>query len=120
MAVNGQCKFQSADVKAKVDSWYYVTSNKNETQMASVVANVGPVSICVDASTWQFYMGGVVTSLCEQQLDHCVQLVGFEEKSTLFSGKVPVWIVRNSWGADWGEQGYIWIERNKDLCGIAD
>lgn len=76
----------------------------------------GPLSICVDASSWQTYTGGIITSNCARNLDHCVQIVGWATSTS----NVDYWIVRNSWGTDWGIQGYIYIERNKDLCGIAD
>jgi len=49
------------------------------------------------------------------KLDHCVQLVGYQS-----SGSNNYWIIKNSWAADWGEQGYIYIEIGKNLCGVAD
>jgi len=79
------------------------------------VPNGGPVSVCVDASTWQNYQGGVLTS-CSDQIDHCVQLTGYYN----WGQGNAYWNVRNSWGADWGENGYIWIAVGQDLCGIAD
>ena len=76
----------------------------------------GPVSIGLEAdqSVFQFYSGGVLDdSSCGTQLDHGVLIVGYGEDS----GK-PYWIVKNSWGSDWGESGYIRIVRAKGMCGI--
>jgi len=80
----------------------------------------GPLSICVDAEIWQFYVGGVIQDFCGTDLDHCVLIVGYEDYTTWFGETVPIWIIRNSWGADWGENGYIYVERGYDLCGVAD
>ncbi len=55
----------------------------------------GPLSVCVDASTWDSYQGGIIERNCGRQIDHCVQIVGWDD-----SGNIPYWIVRNSWGAD--------------------
>ena len=52
---------------------------------------------------------------CGKQLDHCVQVVGYDTTKT-----PGYWIVKNSWGKDWGESGYIRIQMGHDLCGIAD
>lgn len=71
-----------------------------------------PISVCVAAETWNFYTGGVVTT-CGKSVDHCVQAVGYEADST------PYWIVRNSWGKTWGEQGYIYVEAGENMCQIA-
>merc|ERR1712066_131974 len=47
--------------------------------------------------------------------DHCVMAVGFNT-----SAPKPYWIVRNSWASTWGEQGYIYLEMDKNTCGLAD
>jgi len=116
----GECQFNSDDVYAKISGFSYVTTSpaSNETLMQEVTYTTGPLSVCVDAVTWQFYRGGIVTQNCGQNLDHAVQLTGFATSSG--SSPVQYWIVRNSWGPAWGEEGYIWIEMFKDLCGIAD
>lgn len=72
----------------------------------------GPVAVAVDANTWSFYSGGVLSS-CGKDLDHGVTLVAsnFEEG----------WVkIRNSWGNSWGESGYIRLKINEDMCGYAD
>jgi len=75
----------------------------------------GPLSIGVDAEQWQNYGGGIVTvgQGCGDQMDHAVQLVGYQPQSGGY------WVVRNSWGAGWGEQGYIWLQFGGDVCGMA-
>eukprot|EP00760_Papus_ankaliazontas_P023186 PhM_4_TR1972/c0_g1_i1/m.43786/K01373/CTSF; cathepsin F len=77
---------------------------KNEDQMMSWLAENGPISIAVDASSWQFYMGGVMTSCTSSQIDHGVLLVGYNK-----TGTQPYWIIKNSWGPNWGEKGYIYV-----------
>jgi len=116
----GTCQFNSQDVYAQISGWSYITKSPacNETLMQQATYNTGPLSICVDAITWQFYKGGIVTSNCGQNLDHCVQITGFATSTG--SDPIQYWIVRNSWGTSWGEQGFIWIEMFKNLCGIAD
>jgi len=118
-AKNGKCKFDAKKVVAKISAWNYVTTpkQKNETQMLYYVAETGPVSICVDASSWQYYTSGVIQKGCSNSLDHCVQITGYGTDSKL---NVPYWLIRNSWGTDWGMNGYLMVERNKDLCGVAD
>jgi len=115
---NGVCDFKKADVVATITTWHYVTKApaSNETAMEIAVANVAPLSICVDAETWQNYNGGIIKANCGRALDHCVMITGYNTSSD----GVNYWIVRNSWGTDWGIEGYLYVERGHDLCGIAD
>jgi len=88
--------------------------------MQVALVSKGPLSICVDASSWQFYEGGVITSFCSNSLDHCVMITGYGDKEGWDGYTYSVWIVRNSWGSDWGYNGYLYVERGYDLCGISD
>lgn len=76
-----------------------------------------PVAVAVDASTWQSYKGGVFPSTAcnaTATLNHGVSLTGF-----VATGNSPYWIVKNSWGAKWGENGYINLA-NGNTCGICE
>ncbi|KAK3699913.1 hypothetical protein QZH41_016579 [Actinostola sp. cb2023] len=78
-----------------------------------VVAFVGTVSVNVDATQWHDYLSGIIQHHCSAiDINHAVQIVGFDTK-----GVVPYWIVRNSWGTEFGDQGYLYIEMGKNLCG---
>jgi len=79
-----------------------------------------PVSICVNAGVWNDYTGGVLTSAAcgpmgADYQDHCVMAVGYNS-----TAPKPYWIVRNSWASTWGMQGYIYLEMDKNTCGLAD
>eukprot|EP00042_Codosiga_hollandica_P033262 m.220231 g.220231 ORF g.220231 m.220231 type:complete len:254 (+) comp54144_c0_seq3:398-1159(+) len=113
-ASQGPCKAQASLEVAKISGYAWATQTKNETEMQVAVYSVAPLSICVDASSWQTYSGGVVTSNCGTSLDHCVQLTGWG-----VDGSTNYWSVRNSWGTTWGEQGYIRVLLGSDMCGIA-
>jgi cathepsin F len=114
-AVDGTCKFNKADVAAHISGWKYVSKvagDENST-MLPFVYETAPISVCVDAASWQLYKSGVLKT-CGQSIDHCVQITGFSTQD----GE-EVWNVRNSWGADWGVDGYIYVPRNKNMCAIA-
>ena len=76
-----------------------------------------PVSIAVDAGKFQLYKSGILDPAagCGKQLDHGVTLVGYGT-----DGAKDYWSVKNSWGASWGEKGYIRLVYGKDECGLAD
>lgn len=87
--VTGTCAVvPSAEVIA-VKGYTKITG---ETDMANYVLSTGPLSVCLDASTWNTYTGGIM-SVCGNQVDHCVQSVGVNTAS-----EGGYWIVRNSWG----------------------
>jgi len=114
--VTGSCHFNRGAVAASISSATYITQNDNETAMMSFTYSRGPPSICVDATIWQYYTSGVITTAsgCGESLDHAVQLVGW---NTI--GGVEAWTVRNSWGTTWGAYGgYVYVERGYDVCGI--
>jgi len=79
-----------------------------------------PQSICVNAESWQTYIGGVLTdrecgSHGARALDHCVQVVGYDATAAK-----PYYIVRNSWADQWGYSGMIHLALNENTCGILD
>jgi len=115
--VDGNCTLGNADLPVRVAgiSGYEVTAQNDYGELMHAIANVGPVGITVDASKWSSYAGGVFDG-CNQEspeLDHGVLLVGY--------GTDPVagdyWLVRNSWGPVWGENGYIRLARTADEGG---
>ncbi|XP_034910305.1 cysteine proteinase COT44 [Populus alba] len=92
----------------------------NEKALQKAVAHQ-PVSVAIEASgmALQFYQSGVFTGECGTALDHGVVVVGYGSEKG-----IDYWLVRNSWGKEWGEHGYIKMQRNvRDTytgrCGIA-
>jgi len=114
-AENTPCAFNKATIDAKLNSWTYVTQSQSETEMVNYLVAHGPLSICVDAEPWQFYSSGVfMASECSTSIDHCVEAIGYN-----LSASTPYWIVRNSWGTDWGQSGYIYLQYGQDTCAMA-
>jgi len=117
-AQGGSCRFDKSKVVSTISTWNYANSWYEEAPLQTNLVSWGPLSVCVDASNWQDYQSGVMTwEDCAyiNKLDHCVQLVGYNTQNSTN----PYWIVRNSWGTDWGISGYIWLQMWEDTCGIA-
>jgi xylem cysteine proteinase len=111
-ARDGQCKRGCASV-GKVTGFKDVTSGSESALQAAVA--MAPVSVAIEADqgAFQFYSGGVFTASCGTNLDHGVLAVGIGSQ-----GSQNYWIVKNSWGTSWGEQGYIRMVMGKNQCGI--
>nr|QCT84047.1 cathepsin L-like cysteine proteinase A [Haemaphysalis flava] len=117
-AQDGDCKFKKADVGA-TDTGFVDIEQGSEDDLKKAVATVGPISVAIDAShgSFQLYQEGVYNEpdCSTSALDHGVLVVGYGVKD----GK-KYWLVKNSWGEDWGQEGYILMSRDKDnQCGIA-
>uniref|UniRef100_A0A6I8PSF6 Cathepsin W n=1 Tax=Xenopus tropicalis TaxID=8364 RepID=A0A6I8PSF6_XENTR len=90
---------------------------KNETAMASHVAHKGTLTVTINKAPLKHYQKGIVDTLrsnCDPNyVDHVVLIVGYRG-----GGKLPQWILKNSWGEDWGEKGFFRMFRDKNACGI--
>lgn len=112
-----QCYLNMTKMKrsigATVESYVNVKGNDYPSLMAAI--QKGPVAISVDASTWSSYAGGIydACNVTSPVIDHAVQLVGYGEDN-----QGQYWIVRNSWGPTWGENGFIRLKRGQDKCGV--
>lgn len=121
-AQSGKCTSSESSCK-KVAQFSYCqdVQSRNEMMLKSAVSIV-PVAVAIEADTrvFQFYSGGILDSeSCGTSLDHGVLVVGYGEEN----GQ-KYWIVKNSWGDSWGEEGYIRIARSDStatdgVCGIA-
>uniref|UniRef100_A0A8P4G1R3 Cathepsin S, ortholog 2, tandem duplicate 2 n=1 Tax=Dicentrarchus labrax TaxID=13489 RepID=A0A8P4G1R3_DICLA len=114
---NGECRYNSK-FRAANCSQYSFLPEGDEGALKEALANIGPISVAIDATrpTFTFYRSGVYNDPnCSQKVNHGVLAVGY---GTL-DGQ-DYWLVKNSWGKTFGDQGYIRMSRNKnDQCGIA-
>ena len=129
---NGQCAASSYPYTAKDGTCHSCSAVAHATSCSDVKPNdqlslkaavaKQPVAVAIEADTkyFQSYSGGVLTSSsCGTSLDHGVLAVGYGEEN----GQ-KYWLVKNSWGTSWGEQGYVKIGRSEStndagICGIA-
>jgi len=121
----GNCTWDGNRV-VEVTSWNFAVNpcqsadctGQDEDDLKAALVIYGPLSVLVNAATWDSYSSGVLQGECPgalDDLDHAVQLVGYDS-----TGSTPYWKVRNSWGTGWGEEGYIRIPMGENACGIAD
>jgi len=113
-----RCEEDGCSKEDPISSYVDVSESTSALESA---CNDGPVAIAIEAdqSSFQQYQGGVMTGACGTGLDHGVLLVGYGT-----DGSDDYWKVKNSWGTDWGEDGYFRLCRNcnknrgQGQCGI--
>jgi len=92
----------------------------NEAAVMEAVGNDGPVAIAVDCSPWIEYSGGIFEdpSCTYAGMNHAVTIVGYNNAE-------KYWLIKNSWGAEWGEEGYLRMRKDyaalapEGMCGVA-
>lgn len=116
----GYC-YYNAQYNSAEDTGFVDLPSGDEQALMTAVATIGPISVAIDATHPSFmsYRGGVYYEpLCGNTLaalDHAVLVVGYGTDQGW-----DYWLVKNSWGTYWGEQGYVRMARNRnDHCGIA-
>jgi len=83
-----------------------------EQDFEHILHNYGPISVGIDSTPMENYSDGIFPAdLCTTEIDHAVAIVGYTKDA---------WIIKNSWGPTWGRNGYLYLERGKNACGIAE
>ncbi|XP_010456317.1 PREDICTED: thiol protease aleurain [Camelina sativa] len=112
------CKFSAENIGVQVLDSVNITLGA-EDELKHAVGLVRPVSIAFEVvNSFRLYKSGVYTSdhcgSTPMDVNHAVLAVGYGVEDG-----VPYWLIKNSWGADWGDKGYFKMEMGKNMCGIA-
>ena len=118
---DGACdKDRAAKIAAKISGYEYVPEKDEDALLKAVAKQPVTAFMHGSAKEIQLYSSGVFSGNCDEKtLDHVVLIVGY---GTAEDG-TKYWLVKNSWGTQWGENGYIRMQRNAGFpegrCGIA-
>jgi cathepsin H len=114
------CTVSASDYIIDVDTGAVNITADDEEELKDAVYNYGPTSVCFEVvDDFSSYTSGVYTSTTcgntQQDVNHAVLAVGYGTDSN----GMKYWIVKNSWGTSWGDEGFFMIERGVNMCGIA-
>ncbi|PSS16062.1 Actinidain like [Actinidia chinensis var. chinensis] len=105
---DGQCNQDKENEKyVTIDDYEDVPPSSERTLQKAVAGQPVTVAIASDSSAFKLYESGVFTGSCGPSIDHGVTIVGYGTENGM-----DYWIVKNSWGTTWGENGYIKMQRN--------
>ncbi|XP_074597360.1 crustapain-like [Brevipalpus obovatus] len=116
IGIDDDCHFNKKNVGLTLTSYADLAPGDELSLFGTVYERV--VSVAIQATfELQLYSGGIFSSVCETpaQLNHGVAIFGYDSQDGY-----DLWIIRNSWGEDWGEDGYVRFARGQNLCGVAD
>ena len=104
------------NVGARVTDYVYKYDSGDEEALKQMVFEHGAVIVAVNADNgWLDYGGGIYDRCWNRDPNHGVTVVGYGSE-----GGKDYWIIKNSWGKDWGEAGYIRLKRGVNMCGVAN
>ncbi|KAI9182756.1 hypothetical protein LWI28_028615 [Acer negundo] len=113
------CKFDKTKIVSSVANFSVVSLD--EEQIAANLVKNGPLAVAINAVFMQTYVGGVSCPyICSKHLDHGVLLVGYGKAgyAPVRLKEKPYWIIKNSWGETWGENGFYKICKGRNICGV--
>ncbi|XP_053575862.1 uncharacterized protein LOC128665147 [Bombina bombina] len=116
------CKYEENEaIQLNVTKYYVLPGEDN---MASSLAYEGPLTVgfAVDED-FQLYSDGIFDGDCAESANHAIIIVGYgtEQGNEVDDDESEdYWIIRNSWGKEWGEGGYARVKRNANKCNIGD
>ncbi|XP_049748482.1 cathepsin W [Elephas maximus indicus] len=115
----------------------FIMLQDDEQIIAGYLATQGPITVTINMKLLQHYQKGVIRAKsndCDpHRVNHSVLLVGFGKGKSVArmpaetpqggapahpSRSIPYWILKNSWGSNWGEEGYFRLHRGSNTCGI--
>ena len=111
-----QCHARSCAAAFKLKGVETLPAGDQTALEAAVAARPVAAGVNAGSTAFELYRSGVITSGCEGDIDHYVLIVGY---GTDPASGTDFWIAQNTWGADWGEKGYVRIQRGPDdVCGL--
>lgn len=97
--------------KSYISSSLYHFYGLSDTEVIQLLSR-GPVAVSVSSQDWEYYESGIFACAANAPIDHAVLLVAVTDS---------YWVAKNSWGTNWGINGYIHITRNNaNDCGIGN
>jgi cathepsin F len=112
----GYCSYDASHAN-NIISDSVSAGTSDEEYIKEMLYTIGPLAITINADLLQYYTGGVLSMSydeCPYAPSHGVNLVGYGTDEY----GVDYWIIRNTWGPDWGENGYFRLARGYGLCGV--
>jgi len=100
--VKATCKATASKYVTSLNGYVDVAANSPSSLVNAIAQQPVSIAIEADQAAFQLYKGGIISSGCGTKLDHGVLVVGYAS---------DYWIVKNSWGAGWGESGYVRISK---------
>ena len=100
---------------AKVENMFFTFGNGTENLLKTLVYTHGAVTTTINTDGgFKLYKQGIFDGCTSQQTDHAVTVVGYGTENG-----TDYWLIKNSWGPNWGDKGFVKLKRGVGMCGIA-